>query len=90
MFVSHLPHCMLGYTPPGPEADTPQGPEADTPSGQTPHLGKHPLSRHPQPDTPSQTTLPGRHSPLVQCMLGYSQKAVGTHPTRLHSCLVIK
>ena len=48
----------------------------------------------PRPDTlpwadtlPLGRHLPGRHSPLpAQCMLGYGQQAVGTHPTGMHSC----
>ena len=63
-----------------PWADTPQ---ADThPPGQTPHSGRHPSWA----DTP-QTHTPGQTHPLpTQCMLGYGQRAGGTHPTGMQSC----
>ena len=36
-------------------------------------------------------TPPGRYTPAHprQCMLGYGQQAGGTHPTGMHSCLLI-
>ena len=41
----------------------------------------HPPGRHQSGQIP-----PGRHTPPVQCMLGYGQQADGTHPTGMHSC----
>ena len=60
-------------------------PQADTP------LGRHPPGRPPWADTPEQTTAGQTLSladapPSAQCMLGYGQKAGGTHPTGMHSC----
>ena len=57
-------------------------PPRQTPPQQTP------LGRHPQADTP----LLGRH-PLGQTppgqTMGYGQQAGSTHPTGMHSCLII-
>ena len=53
LFTGGLPHCMLGYTPLGPEAGTPQEqipPEADPPE-QTPPL------------EPEVGTSPSQHTP---------------------------
>ena len=65
--------------------------------------GRHPPGRHPLPSacwdthTPTQCMLgythphpvhAGKHHP-VQSMLGYGQQAGGTHPTGMHSCLMI-
>ena len=69
-----LSHCMLGCTPPGPEADT--SPRADTshsghPNGHTSpradtQPGRHPLGTHTPPaDTPGRH-LSGRHTPPGQ------------------------
>ena len=47
-----LPHCMLGYTPPGPEADTPPPREGDTPGAVHAGIyrqqagGTHPFGMH--------------------------------------------
>ena len=71
-----LPHYMLGYTHPGPEADTPhpgtrgRPPWADTPQADTPHPGTRgrppwadtPLGRHPRADTPPCTVHAGIRS----------------------------
>ena len=36
------------------------------------------------------TPLPGRYTPpRLQCMLEYGQQAGGTHPTGMHSCVII-
>ena len=62
-------------TDPGPEPPQtrPPPPGADTPPDQTPQ------SRHPPgPDPP-----PGKQTPA------YGQRATGTHPTGMHSCLAI-
>ena len=86
-----LPHCMLGYTPSGPEADAPLGP--GPPPGPDP-----PQSRHPPPgaDTPWDQTPPSRHppgpdppgtrQPPPPVHAGrYGQQAVGRHPTGMHT-----
>ena len=72
------------YTP---QADTPW---TDTPTpGQTPppSLGRHhpPWADTPRADTPHPMHA-GIHTPPTQCMLGYGQQEVGTHPTGMHSC----
>ena len=90
-----LPHCMLGYTPLGPEADTPQADTPrQTPPRQTPphpvHAGIHPPAQCMLGYTPP---LPSAycdtHTPPVQCMLGYGQQAGSTHPTGMHSCFIM-
>ena len=74
--------CQRGVClPHSPPPDQRQTPLADT-SRQTPP-GRHPPRKKP---------LLGRHTPpwadtRRQCMLGYGQQAVGTHPTEMHSCL---
>ena len=93
-----LPHCMLGCTP-GTRSRHPLG--RHPPSGHTPcphpqadiPLGRHPQGRHPPPgQTPPRQTpplwadTPPTPTP-VQCMLGYSQQAGGTHPTGMYSCM---
>ena len=69
-----LPHCMLGYTPPG---QTPLG----TPARQTHTPSQtHPLSRQsPWADTPGHTHTPRQTPPVhagihppAQCMMGYT------------------
>ena len=58
------------------------------PSGRyTPQAGSPLLGRYTPPGryTPWAGTPPGRYTPH-QCMLGYGQQAVGTHPTGMHSC----
>ena len=75
-----LPHCILGYTPPGPEVGTPR--EQASPWEQTPHweqnvLGANtppPRSRYPHPTA----VHAGR----------YGQQAGGTHPTGMQSCFI--
>ena len=58
-------------------------PLARHPPRQTP-LGRHPLPPWQTPPAPPGQTP----SPLpAQCMLVYGQKAGGTHPTGMHSCL---
>ena len=72
LFTGGLPHPQ--QTPPGqtqPLGQTPLSHWADT----TP-LGRH----HPPGQTP-----PPWADPPVQCMLGYSQQAGGTHPTGMQS-----
>ena len=75
-----LPQCMLGYPP---RVDTPLG--ADTPAQeQTP-----PRSRHTPPEQtppPEHTPPQSRHPPGKQTP-AYGQRAAGTHPTGMHSCL---
>ena len=70
-------------------------PPAGTPPGQVHSLGRLPPGRYtpsryiPPAGTPlGRYTLPGRCTPLCQCMLGYGQQAGSTHPTGMHSCLV--
>ena len=49
--------------------------------------GRHPSppgQTSPRQTPPGQTPPLSRH-PLVQCMLGYGQRAGGTHPTGMHS-----
>ena len=52
-------------------------PQAGTP---LPQAGTPPWQVHPPGKVPPAGTPP------VQCMLGYSQQAGGTHPTGMHSC----
>ena len=54
--------CMLGYTPPGPEADTPRG--------QTPHSADNPLEQTPPPGPGAENLPPPGADPPAQCMLG--------------------
>ena len=62
----------------------------------TPQASTPPRQVHPQAGSP-----PGRCTPWVgtpragtpprpQCMLGYGQQAGGTHPTGMHSCIVLQ
>ena len=83
------------HTPPGqtPLGRHPQTPWADTPTPAD-TSSRHPLGRHPPGQTPSPRqippsgqTPPWANTPPVQCMLGYGQKAGGTHPTGMQSCL---
>ena len=71
--------------------DTTTPPE-QTPPWTTPPQSRHPpfeqtppWSRHPQRPTPPDQTPPppGKQTP------GYGQRAAGTHPTWMHSCVVI-
>ena len=64
----------LEQTPPGP--DTPQS--RHHPPEQTP-----PGTRH----TPPQSTPPSEHTPPGKQTPAYGQRAAGTHPTGMHSCL---
>ena len=89
-----------GIHPPGPKADTPPLPETDTPlrdQRQTPPWDqrKTPPPRD-QRQTPPGRRPPGQTTPLdkhpippPQCMLGYGQQVGGTHPTGMHSSLVM-
>ena len=68
------------------------------PSQVHPQAGTHPPGRY----TPRQVPPPGRCTPAwvgtpptgtppwPQCMRGYSQQAGGTHPTGMHSCIVLQ
>ena len=70
-----LPQCMLGYTP---QEQTPGSrhppPAADTPLGPDPPQDQTPRSRH--------------HPPPGKQTAAYGQRAAGTHPTGMHSCLL--
>ena len=84
-----LPQCMLGYTPSPWEQTPPLGADtpplgADTPGADTPP-GTHP----PQEQTPPQSRHPStRHPPPPRKQTAaYGQRAAGTHPTGMHSCL---
>ena len=92
-----LPQCMLGYnnpprtrqappwpgTPPGP--GTPGTRQAGTPSPRTRHP---PRARHPSgPGTAPPRTR--HHPPRAEHAGRYGQRAGGTHPTVMHSCLEI-
>ena len=35
-------------------------------------------------------THPQAHTPIGQCMLGFSQQAGGMHPTGMHSCFYMQ
>ena len=65
---------------------------ADNPLGRQPQGRQPPIWTPPGRHTPMQprhTPFPvhaGIHTPLCQCMLGYSQQAGSTHPTGMHSC----
>ena len=48
-----------------------------------------PLGRHPTGQTHSPRTDTLWADTPLQCMLGYGQQVVGTHPTGMHSCLFI-
>ena len=66
-------------------------PNADIPWADTP-LGRHPpgkncLQQTPRGQTPPSQTPTRTDTPSpMQCMLGYSQQAGGTHPTGMYSC----
>ena len=78
-------HTPLGTHPPQTHTprQTPPGrhPQADTSPGRHPSGQTLPLCRH--PPCPVHT---GIHTPPLQCMLGYSQQAGGTHPTGMYTC----
>ena len=57
-----LPHCILGYTPPGPEADTLLGRHHTTP----PNLDRHsPGQKPPWVETPRADTHPWTDTPCL-------------------------
>ena len=58
-----------------PRADTPPG--ADTPQSRPPSREQTP----PAADPPRSSSPPGKQTPA------YGQRAAGTHPTGMHSCL---
>ena len=69
---------------------------AGTPPGRYPLVDTPPIRY-----TPRQVYLPGRYNPLAgtppgqtplphaQCMLGYGKQVGGTHPTGMHSCVLL-
>ena len=67
-------------TPPSPGADIPPG--SRHPPEQTPHQEHTP----PGTDTPPEQTPPNQTPPRKQTA-AYGQRAAGTHPTGMHSCL---
>ena len=73
-----------GIPPPPPRADTP-------PPEQTPPVSRHPRNRHPPgADTPgADTPPPGADTPPAEHAGRYGQRAGGTHPTGIQSCLFI-
>ena len=99
-----LPQCMLGYTSLG--ADTPPGADTPweqthtpwnrhthPPGADTPSRSRHPLGA----DTPWEQTPPrsrhppgSRHPPHRNQTAAYGQRAASTHPTGMHSCIIIR
>ena len=98
--VSQTPPSPWADTPgqaPGPQADTPL-PRGRHPLGQTSPLDRHPHGQTSPRQTPPTQCMLG-YKPPAHCMLGYTpspgqcmmeycQKAGGTHPTGMHSCLL--
>ena len=70
LFTGGLPHCMLGYTPPGTRGRyPPQGP--GTPQSRHPRDQRQAPPPRPQDQVPPwEQTPPGTRHPPVQCMLG--------------------
>ena len=99
MLGCHPPQSRpsLGADPP--RADTPleqTTPKSRHPPEQTPLWSRYPPSRHPQtkytPGTkytpPGLSTLPRtKYTPPGKQTSVYGQRAAGTHPTGMHSCL---
>ena len=76
--------------PPG--ADNPLG--ADTPLEQAPPRADTPQSRHPREQTPPQSRHPPEQTPPLEQTsppdehaMRYGQRAGGTHPTGMQSCI---
>ena len=85
MSVIHSVHggiCLSACWDTTPQEQTPprsrRPPGADTPLEQTPPRAETP----PGTDTPPEQTPPGKQTPA------YGQRPAGTHPTRMHSCLI--
>ena len=96
-----LPQCILGYQcPPPPQDQTPPPPPGPGRPPQSRHHHPHPplpqeqtppKQTPPPPQTrqtsPEQTPLPRtRQTPLRKQTPAYGLRAVGTHPTGMHSC----
>ena len=76
-----LPECMLGY-------HHPLG--ADTPLDQAPPGAGTPWSRHPPEQAPPAADTPqNRHPPRAGTPRQMATVADGTHPTGMHSCLLL-
>ena len=69
--------------------DTTTPPRADTPPGPFPPIADTPVQQPPLEQTPPKTNPPGPDTPPGKQTPGYSQRAAGTHPTGMHSCVVI-
>ena len=89
----HHPNPPQGADPPDPPGSRhPPGP--GTPPEQTPPEPGTPRTRHPLPpgaDTPSPGSRhpPDHVHPPGKQTAAYGQRAAGTHPTGMHSCLLM-
>ena len=82
-----LPQCMLGYTPPRSRHPPSRHPPEQTPQSRHPFAG----SRPPPEQTPSPQSRPhpSRHPPPpADHARRYGQRAGGTHPTGMQSCII--
>ena len=55
----------------------------------TGHMVPLPGQTHPPPGQTPPCPVHAEIHPPAECMLGYGQQAGGTHPTQMHSCLLI-
>ena len=87
------PGGYLADTPPDQTPPRPDTPWTRQTPDQTPPRPDNPRTRHPPDQTPppDQThPTPGtRHSPWEQQTPEYGLRAAGTHPTGMHSCIIL-
>ena len=73
-----------------PWEQTPLGPDTHTPPDQTPPGLSTPLRTNYTPQGPSTPPAGTKYTPLHGKQTpSYSQRAAGTHPTGMHSCVII-